>query len=377
MLLPLGRIVSAIFAKSALRCESVALDDWSLVDSFPSNCFFHQAHWLESAWREYHSRCRGVPTNGLNTLVASDEDGTSLGISAWFKQSSRGIEWWRFVGSGQVCSDYVQLPSLPGREVDVAQATAKWFAIQPRKFLDAPTAIEIEGYRTGCPHWQTFINALVDRGWTQDTNEIESTWRIDLPNDWKEYESLLSKSRRRKTRRATQMAHRGELTFELVSDPQQVNEHWPEFVRLHQLRRQQLGQTGVFADANFEQFLRSATLKLANEGSASLAKLMYGGSTLGMLLIFQSESTWYIYQSGFDTHRIDLEPGHMINSLMLRTAIERGIKFVDFLRGDEHYKKGWHSSPVSLSRSILLPPSLASRGISSAIKIKRNMQSWL
>ncbi len=369
--------MSAIVSKSALRCESVVLEDWPKVDSYRSDCFMHQAHWLENAWREYHSRCRGVNSDCLTNLVVSDEEDNRLGVSSWFKQFSRGIGWWRLVGSGQVCSDYVQLPSRPGSQCEVARATAKWFAVQPRKFLDAPVAIDIEGYHTNCPQWQTFIDVLVDRGWTNDTVEIESTWRVELPNDWKEYESLLSKSRRRKARRATQMADRGELRFELVSDPQQINDYWPEFVRLHQLRRQQLGQSGVFTDANFEQFLRSATLELASEGSASIARLLHGGSALGMLLIFQSDATWYIYQSGFDTQRIDLEPGHMINSLMLRTAIERGIESVDFLRGDEHYKKGWHSSPVSLSRTILLPPSLASRGISSAIKIKRNMQAWL
>ncbi len=366
-----------ISSQPALQCESISQENWPSFDLFPSDCFMQRSHWLESAWRHFHRHCRGVYSDGLTTLAVKDSDDALLGQSSWFKQFSRGIGWWRLVGSGQVCSDYVQLPCQPGSEVDVAQATAKWFALHPRKFLDAPTAIEIEGYRPSCPQWQTFINTLVDRGWTQDTVAIESTWRIDLPNNWKQYESLLSKSRRRKTRRATQMADRGELTFELVSDPQQVNEHWPEFVRLHQLRRQQLSQPGVFADANFEQFLKSATLDLASEGSASIARLLHGGSTLGMLLIFQSDATWYIYQSGFDTQRIDLEPGHMINSLMLRTAIERGIKSVDFLRGDEHYKKGWHCSPVSLSKSILLPPSLASRGISSAIKIKRNMQAWL
>lgn len=360
-----------------LQCELASSASWDQFNLFSNDGFMHRSAWLKNAWLAYHSVRNGVYSDSFTCLKVSDPHGMPVGISSWFKQFSRGIGWWRLVGSGQICSDYVQLPSLPGCEVEVAQATAKWFAVQPRKFLDAPTAIEIEGYRTGCPQWQTFINGLVDRGWTQDTVAIESTWRIDLPNNWKQYESLLSKSRRRKTRRAMQLEDRGELSFELVSEPQQVNEHWPEFVRLHQLRRQQLGQSGVFADAHFEQFLRAATLQLSSEGSASIARLLHGGSTLGMLLIFQSESTWYIYQSGFDTQRIDLEPGHMINCLMLRTAIECGIKSVDFLRGDEHYKKGWHCSPVSLSRSILLPPSLASRGISSAIKIKRNMQAWL
>ncbi len=333
--------------------------------------------WLQNAWSNFHAQQYGVSDDSLHFLQVFDNDNQTLGQSAWFKQFSRGIVWWKLVGSGPVCSDYVQLPCQQGCELETARATAKWFALQPRKFLEAPVAIEVEGHREQCPTWNCFFEALVDRGWTKDSVPVESAWRVQLPTDWRSYELMLSKSRRRKVRKAFKLHEAGELEFEVANSPSRLEALWPEFVRLHQLRRQQLGQPGVFADTGFERFLRSALLEFAQQQAGMLVCASHQGSPLGILLVFEHASTWFIYQSGFDTQRMDLEPGHMVNSLMLSEAMSRGVMEIDFLRGDEHYKKGWKSEPNSLCRTILLPPGLASRGISSALRLRRNVKAWL
>ncbi|MFO0941654.1 MAG: GNAT family N-acetyltransferase [Pirellulales bacterium] len=369
--------MTSLSTMAAFHCERANSNSWQQFDQFPSECFMQKSAWLRSAWENYHSQQTSVTANSLHFLNVTDAEDHVCGQSAWFKQFSRGIGWWRLVGSGQVCSDYVQLPSKSGCEQEVAQATAKWFAIQPRKFLEAPVAIEVEGHRENCATWNSFFDTLVDRGWTKDSVPVESAWRIQLPEDWKSYELMLSKSRRRKVRKAIKLNESGELQFEMADSPDRIAELWPEFVRLHQLRRQQLGQVGVFADSNFEKFLRSSLLNLSEDRSAFIAVVTHQASPLGMLLVFEHASTWFIYQSGFDVGRIELEPGHMVNSLMLRQALNRGVREVDFLRGDEHYKKGWKSNANTLCRTILLPPGLASRGISSALKLRRNVKAWL
>ena len=44
------------------------------------------------------------------------------------------------------------------------------------------------------------------------------------------------------------------------------------------------------------------------------------------------------YLTGFDERFGDLSPGRVLDALCIRSAIERGYKAVDFLRGDEPYK---------------------------------------
>lgn len=362
--------------RSNSRCSSLPSVDWQYFDHLGSSCFMSSSSWLRNAWLNYSSFNPSINSDSPYCLKVSDEDHQTCGQSVWFKQFSRGISWWRLVGSGPICSDYVNMPSLPEAACQTAEATAIWFASQPRKFLEVPIAIEVEGH-ADCPQWQTFFATLVNRQWTQDTVEIESAWRVSLPDDWRSYELLLSKSRRRKVRRALKLVDQGQMSFELTSDPQEISMLWPEFERLHQLRRQQLGQPGIFSDEHFGLFLKSVTIELAERSTAFLASLTYQGELIGMLLLFQSDRTWFVYQSGFDPSKIDLEPGHMINALMLHQAMQNNIQEVDFLRGDEPYKKGWNSNRNQLYRTILLPPGLASRGISSALKLKRNVKNWL
>jgi Acetyltransferase (GNAT) domain len=359
----------------ALKCETVSMQQLQKND-FPTDCFSQDARWISNAWSIFHANQPGVDCESLKCLSVEDENGESLGVSAWFRQFHRGLLWWRMAGSGPICSDYVKLASIPGSESQVASSTAEWFANQPRKYFEAPLAIEVEGHVVNDPQWNVFSDSLEAQGWTRDTVNIESAWRVKLPETWKQYDSMLSRSPRRKARRAVKMLERNEIAFELMTSQEDIQKNWPEFVRLHQMRRIQLGQPGCFQNSSFEQFLKRAVEEFATDGSVSLAKLSCDNSSLAMILVFRTATTWFVYQSGFDTERIDLEPGHLVNALTIKAAIEAGVLNFDFLRGDEPYKSTWKCTPTTLCRTILLPPGLTSKGISSALKIKRNLQSW-
>jgi CelD/BcsL family acetyltransferase involved in cellulose biosynthesis len=363
---------------ATLKCADVPLatQDWKAFSQLSADCFVHEADWLQNAWEHYHRVQTGV-YGDLTALNVTDSHGQQCGLSAWYRQYTHGINWWRQVGGSRICSDYVGLPSVQGHQIQVAQATAKWFASQPRKLLDCPTAIQIEGHRADCPQLRAFFQALEDRGWTQDSVHIESAWRTELPTSFPEYELLVSRNRRKKIRLAIKMRERGELDFAIHSQPAQVEAHWQDFVWLHQNRRQSLGQPGCFADPVFSKFLHTATIELTRKQVGGLAFLKYQGLPLAAVLIFQAQGGWFVYQTGIDSTRLKLQPGHMVVTLMIQEAIRRGIQFIDFMRGDEPYKSGWNCNPVTLCRTILLPPGLASRGIASALKIKRSFSGWL
>ena len=360
------------------HCQRVSTHgfDWQSFQQFPTKNFMQEPAWMKQAWECYYSRQCGIGLRDLFILRVVDDQGIALGQSAWIKQFYRGLNRWRIVGSGAICGDYLSLHHSGGHDSEAAKATARWFLEQPRKLLEAPQAIEVEGHAENDPAWQTFFDTCVDGGWTCDSVAIESAWRIRLEDSTKVYEKRLSKSRRRKFRLALKLRQAGQIQLNLHNTPASLQDHWTDFVRLHQMRRQQLGQPGLFVNPNYEQFLFHSALQLSEQGKAMLVELVHQSQPLAMLLLFTNGTTWSIYQSGFDTSRIDLQPGHMVNALMIDTALERGIAEVDFLRGDENYKKGWGATPSPLYRTILLPPGLASRGISTAIKLRRSFKSW-
>lgn len=344
---------------------------------FPTHCFMHESIWLKNAWCHYHRFQPGVDQSSLRGLIVSDEEGNLLGNSVWYQQVHHAISWWRMVGCGAICNDYVQMPCCPESEREVAVETALWLHSRPRKFLGLPTGIEIDGHRSDSSQWQAFFDTLRSKDWTLDSVPIEGAWRLGLPDNWQAYEGMLHKSHRRKARRAIKLLDSSVVQHRAFSSPNDIELYWPEFVRLHQKRRHQLGQAGCFADPHYENFLKSAVMELAAQNAVWLSFVHADSQAIAGLLIFDSGKTSYLYQSGIDTERLDLEPGHLINAATIRACIERGQLHFDFLRGDERYKSNWRASRISLQRSVLFPPGFTGRSLASARRLRRSFLGWV
>lgn len=342
------------------------------------NHFMQHPAWLLGAWNNFHQHSPGVnKQSGFCGLLATTHDGEFAGCSSWFRQFRNGIHWWKLVGSGGICSDYVSPTCRPEWKHQIAVNIAEFFDQEMRSSRGLPRGLEIEGHASDCHLWNTFTQSLTERGWFVSTVEIEGGWRLELPSEWSEYEKLLQKSVRRRARRAVRLLEDGQIELKTCRSPEDLEEMWPEFVRLHQSRRQQLGQPGCFADQNFERFLRTATLELAKSKSAWLSVLEYQSRPLAILLMFSAGEIAYMYQSGCDQSRMEMEPGHLVNAATIGHCISSGYQTFDFMRGDERYKAGWLASRIPLYRTRLFPPSLAGRGIASALKLRESLRSWL
>lgn len=353
---------------------AVHVDQWR---TLASNCFMQHPAWILSAWQHYHRNQPSVDSTQFAGLLVQDSESRLHACSIWFRQLNHGLNWWKLAGGGAVCSDYVTVPATSGREAEVGSALADWFMAQSRGWLGWPTAIEIEGHLQQCPLWQTFIAELVQAGWASDSGEVEGAWSLRLPRDWPTYESLLHKSRRRKARKAIKLIQQHKFCHRVLSTPDEIDRAWPDFVRLHQKRRQFLKQPGCFSDPSFELFLRKATLEFATAGTAWMSIVQHAdGRPLAMLLMFESGRHTFMYQSGVDTDYLHDEPGHLVNAATIQHCIENGTDTFDFLRGDEPYKSGWLAQRQGLYRTRLFAPGWTGRGIASAFKLRRSILSW-
>ncbi len=338
--------------------------------------FMDHPVWQLNAWQHFHRNQPGV-SDFVFLTVSDDHSNESLvGCSAWFRQTERGVNWWRLVGSGSVCSDYVHMPCEAGQEERVTIALADWFDAQPRKLFDLPSAVEVDGHRANSSEWCSFFSQLQRKGWRRNSVEIEGTWKIALPTDWNDYESALPRSRHRTVKSLHKRLQKGEVEFVACRSVPEIEKAWPDFVRLHQARRQELGQPGCFADAHFERFLRTAVLEMAAEGGAWISTIEANGRIIAALLIFDCGQTSYFYQQGIDIEQKKLEPGNLAIAATIEELIRRGQRSFDLLRGDEPYKEQWLSTRTSLMRTILFPPGVSGRSLSAAFNLRRNIQGW-
>ena len=90
---------------------------------------FRRWEWCTSWWLNY-----GGANRSLLVLLVTDAEGTLVGVAPWFLEtnviSGRTI---RFLGSGEVCSDYTSVLAACGQEQLVAQMVANWLCNDVRR----------------------------------------------------------------------------------------------------------------------------------------------------------------------------------------------------------------------------------------------------
>jgi len=295
-------------------------------------------------------------------LVGIDDQGNWLGIAPFCIETKSVSKKLRFLGSGSVCSDYMNLFSLPGHEREFAASIADWLKsnLHSSGPLGSIDVIELEGVDLTDESVTYFFDLMKAWGFTHHTSEMEGCWVMQLPSTWDEVNQSITQSLRRKTKKAIQRLRDAETSIR-STDQHPLDELWPTFVELHQKRRQMLDQPGCFADPKFEAFLYRSAQQLISVGRAELIVIDYQQQPIASYLLLNDGQTAMFYQSGIDPERLSLEPGHQIAVSSVQRSIEKGFQYLDFLRGDEPYKSRWLTTRTPLTRIKLVPRNLSSQ----------------
>jgi CelD/BcsL family acetyltransferase involved in cellulose biosynthesis len=299
--------------------------------------------WLAAWWRHY-----GQPPRNA---------GRRLFVLAVYVESHPGRrEVVRFLGSGDVCSDYLSILALPGREQEVAVALADWLCGDSPAADGDWTTLLLSGVDADDAVTRRFVSAIEARGSLVLREPAQNCWRIPLPVTWDEYLATLSRSHRKQLRRLQRrLFDTGRATLRLVRDDADLTQGLSILADLHIRRRQALGQRGRFASSQFAAFHRDAASQLLRQGNLRLAWLEVDGRPLAAEYQVTGNDVVYAYQSGIDPAALDVEPGRLVMMATLRSAIEEGYRAFDLLRGDEPYKSHWRALPRPSMQVKILP----------------------
>lgn len=332
---------------------------------------YEQLAAIAQPWREL---CQGRPFAGpdwllpwmrrlggqteLYSLAVYDGE-TLVAVAPWMRESSpilgRKV---RFLGEGKASSDYLGVPHLEDSCREAAAAIAEWL-------IDAggPDGWDVL-HLDGCDDNDVCLNAvaeaLTNAGGVREEAPELNAWRVELPATWEAYVASLSSHARRKARLAMRSDHETRL---VVASPERREAQLATLVELHSARRQSLGDAGCFETPGFVEFLRDVASS-SPEGTVELLRLDVDGvavATAFTLISRESTPVQYLYQCGIDPARLSLQPGWRLNSLMIQRAIERGFGAVDYLRGDEEYKRRLGCRARPLGRIRVSSPRRTSR----------------
>ena len=331
---------------------------------------FQRWEWMYSWWEQWGA------AGELAIVVVQDLSGTWVGLAPWYKarSASRGRVI-SALGNGMTCSDYVSVVAVEGMEELVSEELLKVMSSDHPLFANVDL-IEMEGHLANDPVVES-LRGCARESFADNVQEvIGGAWKTKLPSSWDDFQAALRKSFRRKTKKAMRRLTSGECESCLSVSGEEINQAWPAFVDLHQRRRRSLGQPGCFSDPSFSAFLKAATLRLAASGRAHINLVSHQGKPLACNLGFSAGDTIYLYQTGVDPERMDLEPGHINFCAAINAAIEHPFTWFDFLRGDEPYKRFWNAERTELYRTRFVPNKLSSNLRYSLVNAGRSLRNW-
>jgi CelD/BcsL family acetyltransferase involved in cellulose biosynthesis len=294
---------------------------------------FRQPDWL-LPWAQDFMPAGGEP----RFVIAVDEESQLRGILPAYVHN----KCLRMMGDQVACSDYVNLiVDEDTMDTNIARAISIHLASAPEHH--DWSRIEFEAVDIADRVGQLFGRCLVETKMRLRESAPANTWVVDLSRGWEQFVASVSKNSRKVFRRRSEELKKVRVRW--VHDESDLIDFFPILIELHQKRRNALGQPGCFADARFETFLRHAAKSLLERQQLMAFSIWLDGKPIAADIGFRSADRWYCYQAGIDPEAMEHEPGKLANIMILRDAERFGIRFVDFLRGDEPYKEQLKANP--------------------------------
>lgn len=164
--------------------------------------------------------------------------------------------------------------------------------------------------------------------------------RIELPQTFDDFLARLSSNRRQKIRRNLRVIDSGELTVNVVSDPDRLKaaiDRW-QALRVQWWAHRERALQAEHGSARFLTFTQEVVAALVPLGLAVVWEVRYRDEDIGVAINFLDDTSFYYWLWGFDLCVAKLRPGHVLLAYGIRWSVETGRRYFDFMIGDEAYK---------------------------------------
>lgn len=314
------------------------------------------------------------------TVVIQSDSNEVIGIAPFYRTYTTKLgKCIRLLGSDHVCSDYLRILADPQNIEQVVSGIAS--LVRENSTSDSKLcwdAIELTGVKTDEPSINLLCQKMSNFGHPVHCEQLESSWKVELPDTCDAYRQRLGKSFRRAVKKLqNELVETGRARLFQATDVAGFNIAWDSLVRLHQKRRDSLGDSGCFFDRRFTAFLKQTALKALAQDRLFLHWTELDGAPISASIGMRINDEVSMYQTGLDSDFISYRPGHLHNLLVIQDAIRTGVKSYDFLRGNEVYKKLWRAEPVQLTSIQILSNRLVSQLRHRAWLTGRVVKDWI
>lgn len=297
------------------------------------NNIFLTHEWLASWWESFGANGR------LHILLFYDKslnDHSLIGIFPGFIRKSGlllPLNKLCFLGSEVVTSDFLDMIVVRGKE-DAVYDAFKEYLKQPWPFH----IMELTDININSPFADVLLNEF-QSAWTATTWPVNKLCPcIALPNNPETYFSELGTKVSKNFRYYRKRLEAQGMQMEVISTQEELLQATEDFISLHNRRRTQKGDAGVFASDTQRTFYRTVFERFLDAGWLDLVFLKIGPKRIAAVCQFDYGGKIYYYQTGYDIAWDKSSVGFVLNGLMIERAIILGKRSFEFLRGDEPYK---------------------------------------
>lgn len=164
-------------------------------------------------------------------------------------------------------------------------------------------------------------------------------------------DSLLARKHSR--RRVQSLQKAGELRFRHVERKEEAERHLSEFFLYHKRRCALLAKTSCFEDPQMCRMIQTLLEHLNLRQELRFGVLELNGTPLAWSIGFQINGKYSYYQQTFDVDAEHWAPGEVLLYYLLVYAKQSAASELDFLRGDEFFKRRF-ATHIRQTRTLLI-----------------------
>ena len=167
-------------------------------------------------------------------------------------------------------------------------------------------------------------------------NQEDVSPGITLPDSWDTYLGNLNKKHRHELRRKLRRLEEvDDYKVEIISQSDQLQKYMNVFTGLMKMSRSEKME---YLTQEKEAFFGDISSMTSGKGFFKLFLMSIGDQYVSSSLCFDYNNQRLLYNSG-NNHEFDYySVGLLLHSFAIKDAIEHGMTYFDFLRGDEQYK---------------------------------------
>ena len=299
-------------------------------DGLAWNCLFVTPAWLKVWWQAF-----GKPYQS-HLCVISNRD-HHLGIAPLMLEGTTA----RLIGNDDVC-DYLDIVVAPTFGTEFCETLIDHLSANDIHRLD------LRPLRPDSAVLTALVPVAEQKGCGVSVTPHDASMEIQLPPSWDDYlYSLSGKSRHEIRRKMRRLEEAARIDHRILSEPDEIEAQMDTFLTLFRNSRR---DKAAFLTAPMEGFFRGLAQSLAARGLLKLVILRLDGQARAAVMCFDSGSTMYLYNSGYDPRFQSLSVGFISKVISIRTSIEMNKQIYDFMKGEERYKHRLGGKPVTLYR---------------------------